>query len=246
MCGVVGVKLRRPGDDDLELIKRLFLETKIRGLHATGIAWAEQGKVQIVKEPLPADKFLNTVDLSRVVNRNSGQISFIGHVRYSTSDLDYNQPLGDSRMAIVHNGVVTQADPEYWPERYGMSFITRNDSEILLNYLVAEQWPDHYLQGASEAWLTIDSKDRILVYRNGKRPLWYTVLYSRGVPCGTLVASTSNILKRTLRGSKYIFDIKKCEVGTVYEQQLTDLHAVDYIQNVEEWQKNYERETVST
>ena len=55
----------------------------------------------------------------------------IGHCRYSTSDLQYNQPIYNDDYSIAHNGVVSQEMPERWKELYGYDCKTKNDSELI-------------------------------------------------------------------------------------------------------------------
>ena len=39
MCGVIGVALNNVTEEDIKLVKNLFLESMIRGKHATGITY---------------------------------------------------------------------------------------------------------------------------------------------------------------------------------------------------------------
>jgi asparagine synthetase B (glutamine-hydrolysing) len=203
--------------------------------------------VNTFKQPLPADEFLKEVKFEKTLNQ--GTMSFIGHARYSTSDLEFNQPISDSTLALVHNGVVTQADPSQWKEKYGMNFLTRNDSEILFNYLKKGQWPDTHLNAASEAWFTLDSTNKMLAYRNGKRPLWYALFYDfKKAPHGTVVASTRNILLRSIRAVEYpyTFELFQCSPGTVYKVEAGSVTVIDTLPDIKEWQRNYERKEIRT
>jgi glutamine phosphoribosylpyrophosphate amidotransferase len=116
----------------------------------------------------------------------------IGHIRYSTSDVRFNQPFSNDKYAIVHNGVISQESPENWP----IKCETRNDSEMVLHALSdfknykhpLEEFPD-----SSQAVVFLQNSSNVLGgWRNGLRPLWY----SWDAHERLILASTENILKR--------------------------------------------------
>lgn len=189
MCGVVGVRLSNVTKNDIETVRKVLLQTEIRGKHASGIAWYD-GKLHRVSEPVPISTLLNTFDITECVH--NGDLTLIGHIRYSTSDIEYNQPLGSKDDAfIVHNGVVTQEDPEAWEDHYGYSCETKNDSELLYHHLKESYDIEEKFPLASYSLLRL-TKDGILQnFRNGLRPQWVAKL-----PKGEIFASTFNILKR--------------------------------------------------
>ena len=184
MCAIVGAVIQNPTTEHFDMIKRVFLESKIRGMHATGIAYVKNGEVRIDKHPVPADEFL--FDFKEYINED-GNLYMIGHCRYSTSDLEYNQPLGNDSHAIVHNGVITQELPEKWEELYGYKTLTKNDSELIhhSNDPLAE------FSHMSMAVCEIDLTKQMHVYRNGKRPLYLTKLDD-----GCIITSTADIARR--------------------------------------------------
>jgi len=57
MCGVIGAIIKKPHAEDFLMLHRVFLESKIRGLHATGIAYVKNNEIVIDKRPVPADEF---------------------------------------------------------------------------------------------------------------------------------------------------------------------------------------------
>jgi glutamine phosphoribosylpyrophosphate amidotransferase len=184
MCGVIGAIIKDPCAEDFLMLHRVFLESKIRGLHATGIAYVKNNEIVIDKRPVPADEF--PFNFPSYVNED-GNLYLIGHCRYSTSDLEFNQPIGNQDQAVVHNGVITQELPENWKELYGYTCTTKNDSELVLHSdSPLEEFPDMSM-GVCE--LTIDKK--LLVYRNGKRPLYLTSISN-----GCIITSTADIPKR--------------------------------------------------
>jgi len=190
MCSVIGAIIKEPRAEDFSMLRRVFLESKIRGMHATGMSIIYNGKVLTFKEPVPADRFVHLDNLEEMVN-DDGNLYLIGHCRYSTSDLEYNQPIANENLSVVHNGVITQELPEKWKELYGYDCETKNDTELILH--TAEdcisplvRWKDSSLAVCE---LHIDKVLR--VYRNGKRPLYLT-----NISNGCIITSTSDVPKR--------------------------------------------------
>jgi asparagine synthetase B (glutamine-hydrolysing) len=111
----------------------------------------------------------------------------IGHCRYSTSDLEFNQPMYHNEKSIVHNGVITQELPENWKELYGYDCMTKNDSELVLHSSDPLREFSHMSMGVVELY----KERKLRFYRNGKRPLYLT-----NVPSGSIITSTANIAER--------------------------------------------------
>ena len=191
MCAVIGVYLQQPTAEDFEMVKRVFLESKIRGMHATGISflphWSNDA-IETYKEPVPADRFSWINKLEDCV-ASDGNLYLIGHCRYSTSDLAYNQPMVsvDNKKSIVHNGVISQELPENWQELYGYDTLTTNDSELILHSEDPLREFAHMSMGVVE----LSQEKQIRFYRNGKRPLYLTSLKN-----GSIITSTKDIAKR--------------------------------------------------
>lgn len=193
MCAVIGaITLNgKPFDhDDVQVLIELFRQSKIRGRHATGVSYVSNHEVITIKHPIPGDEFVEKVDLQFELQ---GRSAMIGHCRYSTSDLEYNQPIADKELSIVHNGVVTQEDPSKWNEHFKMTCISKNDSEIFFNLLKEGKQPFSSLPDASGAVLVLNNKSGLKVFRNGKRPLWKA--YNKNI---MIFGSTKDILIRTL------------------------------------------------
>ena len=180
MCGVIGINSIDYIDPNI--IKRLLEQTRIRGLHATGVSFIYNGRIFSEIVPAPSTDF-------RVLDFKIK--SFIAHCRYSTSDLQYNQPIFTEDFSIVHNGVIDQSDPSGWAKKYNMNFRTRNDSEIILNSWVKNKHP--LLLDGSMASIILSLKEKsINFFRNEQRPLYYTQNNTT-----TIIASTYDILKRS-------------------------------------------------
>jgi hypothetical protein len=57
MCSVIGAIIKEPRAEDLLMLQRVFLESKIRGMHATGISDVKNREIVTDKRPVPADEF---------------------------------------------------------------------------------------------------------------------------------------------------------------------------------------------
>ena len=188
MCSVIGAIIKDPRPEDFLMLHRVFLESKIRGMHATGISYVKHGKIITEKLPVPADEF--PFYFPSYVNED-GSLYLIGHCRYSTSDLEFNQPIANENLSVVHNGVITQELPEKWKELYGYDCETKNDTELILH--TAEdcisplvRWKD-----SSLAVVELHVDKVIRFYRNGKRPLYLTSISN-----GCIITSTADVIKR--------------------------------------------------
>ena len=125
MCGVIGVYLTDVVEEDINLVDRIFRQTMIRGKHATGVTYVSQDGLKTIKEPVPVTEFLKNHSIKDFVVNDA--LKLIGHIRYSTSDLRYNQPFQGEGVSIAHNGVISQ-DPDVWEYKTE----TMNDSELIL------------------------------------------------------------------------------------------------------------------
>ena len=229
MCGLVGAILQEPTDHDLELIRRCVLEASIRGRHATGFAWIHKHKIRIEKAPLAAPVFLEKFGSLRQLVNEDGNLYFVAHTRYSTSDLKFNQPLGNDKFAIAHNGVVTQEPTSKWKALYGYNCETGNDSELLLQALKEKRSPLEQFPRCSAAVIELHSNKQIRAYRNGKRPLYFAFRKN-----GILMTSTADIGARAgtiemvaLSAGQYLL-VKKSGAAVIEwtTQELQDLQCV--------------------
>lgn len=185
MCGVIGVFLRNVNDNDIEIVTKVILESRIRGMHATGVSYYKNGKIHTIREPISAKLFLEKHPVQKFVEGN--QLTMIAHCRYSTSDLEFNQPIYNKELSIVHNGVISQELPENWERLYGHKTKTKNDTELLLySKNVFIDWED-----ASISAVELTENKTLRYYRNGKRPLYHSKLKN-----GFIITSTSDIMKR--------------------------------------------------
>ena len=191
MCAVVGAFSKTIVD--LDLFQKVMVQSMIRGKHASGIAWNNNGKLayRIIDESANFLAFKN-IDTNMI----------IGHARYSTSDLNYNQPIKTDKIAIVHNGVISQEHPDTWKDTYGYDFDTKNDSEIVLRSYENNKHPLQLDGSMATIILDMTEKPTILFFRNEQRPLYYST------DKDIYIASTKNILERS--GFEHILKTDSC------------------------------------
>ena len=191
MCAVVGAFSKTKVD--LDLFQKVMVQSMIRGKHASGIAWNNNGKLayRIIDESANFLAFKN-IDTNMI----------IGHARYSTSDLNYNQPIKTDKIAIVHNGVISQEHPDTWKDTYGYDFDTKNDSEIVLRNYENNKHPLQLDGSMATIILDMTEKPTILFFRNEQRPLYYST------DKDIYIASTKNILERS--GFEHILKTDSC------------------------------------
>ena len=202
MCGVVGYSSNYVTNQDLCILRKVLLESRVRGMHASGIAWFDGKQIQCHSEPVPIDTLLESFELNQMLY-NKTYVSMIAHIRYSTSSLKYNQPLVGSNLAIAHNGVISQASAKEWYDIYGYRCITKNDSELLLRAIEKGDNPLRVFPDASIAAVTLDDQGNVEYIRNKRRPLWIG-----RIGAGIVVASTFDILHRA-----GVSDIQKVAVA---------------------------------
>ena len=219
MCGIVAFHGPRTAEA-LDLVQRCLLQAAVRGTHATGLAWLEDGGLHMEKAPVPARDFVEHFDLSRLAEGEQA-LSLVAHTRYSTSDLAWNQPLEDDELALVMNGVISQDAPHTWPLAEVAPYATGNDAEVAMRFAKNDcrgQMPGSF--AIVELWRT----GAMLAYRNGYRPL-----YKARACGGWVVASTFDMLSRcgvtaSLMNPGYVVDIRTGELAGLFdpgqEQQL--------------------------
>ncbi len=181
MCAILGIQSKEIVD--MQLFREMLSQSMIRGKHATGIAWIENDNIKTYVMPETAEDFtLPDIETNTI----------IGHCRYSTSDLEYNQPVFSDKVAVAHNGVITQADPETWEETYNLQFTTKCDSEIILRTWENQSHP--LKLNGSMATLLIDTRQQnaLHFFRNEQRPLYFSMNDNT-----YYIASTADILSRS-------------------------------------------------
>jgi glutamine phosphoribosylpyrophosphate amidotransferase len=149
-------------------IAKLLLQLSLRGTHATGLAWEDShGVIRSQVEGLPANDFLAVHDLGTFFE-GCALLRVIGHTRYATCASDDHQPLVRRNTALSMNGVISQGSPDTWPLAGILDYTTTNDAEVALLHAMGG------MRGTFPGSFAIAELDldRLLVYRNGERPLW--------------------------------------------------------------------------
>ena len=79
MCGVVGAVFRNITAHQIDFVRRLILESRIKGRHATGVSFIKSGKIQTFKYDIPADQFLQKHSIQEFVD--GSDLTLIAHCR---------------------------------------------------------------------------------------------------------------------------------------------------------------------
>lgn len=188
MCSVIG----HVGRYDTDLLNDLFDASRIRGLHAFGYAYHDNG--------IQHHRFLDYNQFKESIHSTRPD-KFVAHFRYSTSgdhsELRNNQPLIRNNQALVFNGVIDQGGRDEMMTRHQIDMPTDNDGWVLFARYNDKSWLR--TTQASFAMLVMDH-DTIVALRNRKRPLYW-----HQSPDRIVIGSTQDIMLRSgLTGSKAV------------------------------------------
>lgn len=197
MCGVVGFSSGKghSAQGHRESFIRLCRESRIRGVHAFGIAWWDgelhckrstdyQEVIDAIPDPLP----------DRIIFHN----------RYCTSG-DYkipenNQPIVAEGCALVFNGTIDMGTKAEMEARSGYKLNTENDGELVLrDYLAGDAMRRLRARIATFAGIFLDGSGRMIALRNELRPL--NVIKLDGC---TMLCSTKDIASRAKFEKNYV------------------------------------------
>jgi predicted glutamine amidotransferase len=218
----VGVKFLNKADTKqkhlgMRFVEKLIIESQIRGKHATGFSWTDGGSIQTEKKPLPAKEMLANSQWWETLMEIPPK-ALIAHTRYSTSgdwsDNKNNMPLVmNCGLAMVHNGLVSQATPEEYGPKYDVKVATANDSEVILRKVSnAIKLSTTTAEGIGEGLGNIHSieppifalgfleaeSEQVYCVRDHIRPLWIWMSQS----CNAIgFASTKDIILRAAKAS---------------------------------------------
>lgn len=192
MCGIVGYCSKEPTETDSEILHKIILQSKIRGLHSFGYSYYDNNNIL---------KTIKKFDFSHIKLPKSKKIIF--HNRYSTSG-DYNnhnnnQPIDLIDICLVFNGVIDMRTKEEMQNYYKIKMTTDNDGEIPLqlygnNYKKIADFIKNMKGSFAGLMLT---QNKLLAIRNQNRPAW--VLDYNG---SKFIASTEDIFKRVDKSFK--------------------------------------------
>lgn len=225
MCGVLGITIADFNERDYGFVRSLFIQSMIRGKHATGVSYVKNGKVHTIKEPIPADEFIGNQNLETWRNED-GNLYCIGHIRYSTSDLRFNQPFSTDELGVVHNGVISQEPPSAWRKLFGYETETANDSELILRAMEKEENPLEVFKPASMSVCSLRSDKKLVAFRNEARPLYFSVNDK-----SIVFTSTKDIAKRS-----GVNNSQKAKMYTMYTVDNFEMSLYELNTNVEDLQ----------
>ncbi|HET9409073.1 MAG TPA: hypothetical protein VFO39_17650 [Candidatus Sulfotelmatobacter sp.] len=241
MCGIIGIQFVSESwpEKAREFIEHLLLQSKIRGLHATGAAALVGGEIRVLKSAVPAPKFLRAPEWAAFCD--SLPASMILHTRYCTSgdwhDDQNNQPLATGNLALVHNGIVSMGTKKEMEQAYDVRLSTENDSEIILRKIDRHLAQDSDIPASIYAVLhdihTVEppifacgllfrKTGEMYCFRDHVRPL-----YMFKVPALNLrgFCSTKDIFERSLAATKLSpsgCTLLRCEPYVIYNLSLDE------------------------
>lgn len=149
MCGIFGVLIGNASTVKSSIVKKiidtLFRLSESRGTESSGLAIATSDTVYVLKEAIPASKFVKTKKYSDCVRRTplglktiNGPLTIIGHSRLVTNgsqEIYYNnQPVLKDDIVGVHNGIIVNVD-DLWAAHPEISRKYDIDTEVLLSLL---------------------------------------------------------------------------------------------------------------
>ena len=183
MCAIVGFIGKNPNEKALLTLKRLFIESKIRGMHAYGYAATEGKSLYINKGNL----------LKPVLDSIKQPNALIGHCRYSTSgdykDMNNNQPIRHKNEYMVFNGVIDMRTKAEMEQAHKITMNCDNDGEIMLQ---STNRTGLLKQEISFAGIFL-SNNTIQFMRNENRPAYIGYKHD----C-VYIGSTKNIMQRAM------------------------------------------------
>ena len=215
MCGVVAYYSDKPEAQDKKILKDLILQSKIRGLHAFGMAYTH--KKNTIIEKTNNIKNINIPDTNMLIYHN----------RYTTSG-DWqkeknNQPLQLHNNFLVFNGVIDMSTKKEMQKKHNFKMNSDNDGELFLHYLMHKD-PVKILKDLKCSFAGVYiRKNNIYCIRNEHRPL-YVVTIGKSV----FIASTKDIFKRSgIDNAQAIVTYKNIELKQfIYEN--TGIQKISY------------------
>jgi len=143
MCGICGIRRFGPEPINAEQIKVLLLGNERRGSQATGVAFQQaDGSIQVFKNDEPANRFVIDSGFNEFLEANLRRdtLTFLGHTRAATkghpSKNENNHPMWDRKVALVHNGIVSNDDSLF--RELGLDRAAETDSDIFRAIISAD------------------------------------------------------------------------------------------------------------
>lgn len=125
MCGIYGIAIIKGSVFNQKLLrmilKKLAINSKIRGRDATGYAFSQKSGINVFKHNVFADQFVKLKNYKEVIRENlpgnntyGMPYSVIGHTRSKTKGCPKNplnnHPIRTGSIVGVHNGVISNDD----------------------------------------------------------------------------------------------------------------------------------------
>ena len=90
MCGIIGVYLKNITNQQLHQISKLIMQSGIRGIHATGISYFKNNKVNTLSEHKSSSmKWDNSEELSKKFVKPTGENRKIIFYKYHKKTLNF-------------------------------------------------------------------------------------------------------------------------------------------------------------
>ena len=219
MCGIAGIHRFGKAPIDPDAIEPLLLAIEHRGMDATGIALMNGKELHVLKNDVPAWKFVAekgfTAFLNEFFDENLTDTVLL-HTRAATKAspkvLKNNHPIHAKKGAIIHNGVVWR-DDELFNTTYREQRHAETDSDIFRAMvdrygLTPRTIKEFIAVGGSAAVAAVhpDFPGKLLLCRSGNPILLHTTAYDP--QNGMLVwASTREAIYKGLRPWKNHFGV---------------------------------------
>src|SRR5580765_92684 len=195
MCAVIGYA-GKGGERAAARLLALFDASKIRGLHAFGVAHIRSDGT------LACDKFLTREHAREylaalALEHVSRHLTLIAHCRYSTSgdwhSEDANQPILLGDVAMAFNGVIRMTTRDQWGHEFGFAPETDNDGEIFVRKVLDGQDYEMWVRLGSFSFAGVMLyHGELLALRNRHRPLYHVRDAS-----AHYIGSTQDIFRRS-------------------------------------------------
>jgi len=178
MCGILGAFSKKPIADVDKVIKDLKISiTKLqeRGDDATGIGLinSETGKIEILKEGLPAVEFVKSKEFSKFI-KGFGEFNIVlAHTRAATSGTEKenknNHPFyhPTTGSILIHNGIISSH--EDLKDKYKLEPEGDCDSELILSLF------DKLEGNIKKTIARIDGSLAVALYHNKKLHLFKSI-----------------------------------------------------------------------
>ena len=113
MCSVFGLldfKGKLAPSERLRIFKALGVAAEVRGTDATGVAYVQNGTIQIQKAPRPAHKMSWRIALDARYIMGHTRMTTQGSERHNQNNHPFPGKAGKLHFALAHNGVLYNDD----------------------------------------------------------------------------------------------------------------------------------------